>query len=82
MKTDLYTKAVLTVIAISLAGIAVQLTTKEAHAQTQGLLFSPSGSLMVTICDPMGSPTIPGRSRPAWTCADVVNEGVTVKVQR
>ena len=75
MKTDLYTKAVLTVIAISLAGIAVQLTTKDAHAQTQGLLFSPSGALMVTICDPSGS-----RSR--WTCADVLSEGVTVKVQR
>jgi len=81
MKTDLYTKAVLTVIAISLAGIAVQLTTKEAHAQTQGLLFSPSGALMVTICDPVGG-LIPGRARPAWTCADVPSEGVTVKVQR
>ena len=75
MKTDLYTKAVLTVIAISLAGIAIQLTTKDAHAQTQGLLFSPSGALMVTICDPSGS-------RYSWTCADVPREGVTVKVQR
>ena len=51
MQTDLYTKAVLTVIAIALSGIAIQLTTKEAHAQS-GARFSYSGALMVTICDP------------------------------
>ena len=53
MTTDLYTKAVLTVIAISLAGIAVQLTTKEAYAQkTQGFKFAPNGALMVSNCLP------------------------------
>lgn len=38
MKTDLYTKAVLTVIAVSLLLIAVQKTPlmREAHAQGQG----------------------------------------------
>jgi hypothetical protein len=64
MKTDLYTKAVLTVIAISLAGIAIQLTTKEAHAQS-GLRFTPSGSLIVTICN--ASPPSYGSFR----CAEV-----------
>jgi hypothetical protein len=76
MKSDLYTKFVLTAIALSLSVIAIQLTTKDAHAQSQGLMYSPSGALMVTICDPSGN-----RSR--WTCADVDgNAGVTVKVQR
>lgn len=52
MKTDLYTKAILTVIAISLAGIAIQLSTKDANAQAQSkLLFARSGALMVTVCD-------------------------------
>ena len=50
MTTDLYTKAVLTVIAIALSGIAIQLTTKEAHAQS-GFRFSQSGALIVTVCD-------------------------------
>jgi hypothetical protein len=40
MTTDLYTKAVLTVIAIALSGIAIQLTIKEAHAQSQSAKFS------------------------------------------
>ena len=51
MKSDLYTKFVLTVIALSLSVIAIQLTTKEANAQS-GAKFSPSGALIVTICDP------------------------------
>ena len=54
MKTDLYTKAVLTVIAVSLTGIAIQLTIKESHAQHQPTgryVFSPSGALVVSICD-------------------------------
>ena len=52
MKTDLYTKAILTVIAISLAGIAIQLSIKDAHAQAQSkLLFARSGALIVTVCD-------------------------------
>jgi len=50
MQTDLYTKAVLTVIALALAGIAIQLTTKDAHAQSN-FTFMPSGALMVTVCD-------------------------------
>ena len=50
MKSDLYTKVVLTVIALSLSVIAIQLTTKEAHAQS-GLRFAPSGALIVTICN-------------------------------
>ena len=50
MTTDLYTKFVLTVIALSLSVIAIQLTTKEAHAQS-GLRFAPSGALIVTICN-------------------------------
>ena len=78
MTTDLYTKAVLTVIAISLAGIAIQLTVKEAHTQSQSLSFSPSGALMVTICDPTGALGQQG----GWTCADVRNEGLTVTPQR
>jgi hypothetical protein len=54
MTTDLYTKAVLTVIAISLSGIAVQLTTNEAYAQqTQRLKFAPNGALMVSNCMPV-----------------------------
>ena len=50
MKTDLYTKFILTVIALALSGIALQLTTKDAHAQS-GFRFTPSGALMVTVCD-------------------------------
>lgn len=78
MKTDLYTKFVLTVISLSLFVIAIQLTTKEAHAQSQSLRFSPSGALMVTVCDPIGALSRQG----GWTCADVKSEGVTVTVQR
>lgn len=55
MKSDLYTKFVLTVIALSLSVIAIQLTTKEAHAQS-GFRFLPSGALMVSICDSGLSP--------------------------
>ena len=73
MKTDLYTKLVLTAIALSLSVIAIQLTTKDAHAQSQGMI-APSGALMVTICDPSRNP---GR----WTCADV-DKDAGVKVQR
>ena len=51
MKSDLYTKFVLTAIALSLFVIAVQLTTKEAHAQSARFTFTPSGALMVAVCD-------------------------------
>ena len=73
MKTDLYTKFVLTIIAISLTGIAIQLTTKDANAQTytgvRGPIYSPNGALWVTICNPQQSPS--GQT----FCADIVNEG-------
>lgn len=52
MQTDLYTKAVLTVIALALSGIAIQLTTKDAHAQSGGFRFTETGALMVARCDP------------------------------
>lgn len=65
MKTDFYTKAVLTVIAISLAGIAIQLSTKDAHAQAQSrFTFTSSGALVVTVCD-----SVPRGGR--LLCADV-----------
>ena len=51
MTTDRYTKAVLTVIALALSAIAIQLTTKDAHAQQAGFRFTKSGALMVTQCD-------------------------------
>ena len=51
MKTDLYTKVVLTIIAISLSGIAIQMTTKEAHAQQRNFTFTETGALIVSICD-------------------------------
>lgn len=52
MQTDLYTKAVLTVIALALFGIAIQLTTRDAHAQQGGLRFTETGALMVAQCEP------------------------------
>lgn len=51
MKTDLYTKVILTIIAISLTGIAIQMTTKEAHAQAYN---SVSRVQLVAICNPDG----------------------------
>ena len=52
MQTDLYTKAVLTVIALALSAIALQNFIPLAHAQTSGFRFTPTGALMVTNCDP------------------------------
>ena len=78
MTTDLYTKFVLTAIALSLSVIAIQLTTKDAHAQSQGSMYSPSGALMVTICDPS---TPPWNRDIRWTCANV-DKDAGVKVQR
>jgi len=79
MKSDLYTKIVLTVIAVSLSVQVLQIITKAAYAEAQGLLFSPSGALMVSICDPVGPL---GQRRAGWTCADVLNEGVTVTTKK
>ncbi len=45
MKNDLYTKIVLTVVAICLASIAVEHTITSAFAQNQGVV-------KVIICDP------------------------------
>jgi len=64
MQTDLYTKAVLTVIAISLSAIAIQLTTKEAHAQSNKFVFTESGALIVSVCDSNGNPS-------RYNCAEV-----------
>jgi hypothetical protein len=75
MTTDRYTKAVLTIIALSLSIIAIQLTTRDAHAQSGQFVFTQSGALIVSVCDPSGT-----RSR--YTCADVLNEGVTVVPRR
>ena len=52
MQTDLFTKAVLTVIALALSAIAIQLTTKDAHAQSGGFSFTETGALMVVQCEP------------------------------
>lgn len=52
MQTDLYTKAVLTVIALALSAIALQNFIPLAHAQTSGFRFTPTGALMVTNCEP------------------------------
>jgi hypothetical protein len=64
MTTDLYTKAVLTVIAIALSGIAIQLTTKEAHAQSGAFKFTQGGALIVSVCN---SNEVP----PRYRCAEV-----------
>ena len=45
MKSDLYTKAILTVIALALLVIALQLTIPSAFAQNNGII-------KVAICDP------------------------------
>ena len=50
MTTDRYTKVVLTVIALSLSVIAIQLSTKDAQAAQQSFRFTQNGFLMVTDC--------------------------------
>ena len=51
MAVDRYTKAVLTVIAISLGVIAIQLSTTTAHAQAYN---AQSRVQLVAICNPDG----------------------------
>lgn len=48
MSTDLYTKAVLTVIALALSVIALQNFIPPAHAQ-QGFRFTSNGALVVSV---------------------------------
>jgi hypothetical protein len=54
MTTDRYTKAVLTIIAISLSVIAIQIGPKDAHAQSNRFIFAQSGALIVAVCDSNG----------------------------
>ena len=51
MKSDLYTKSILTVIAISLSLIAIEMTTKTANAQAYN---AQSRVQLVAICNPDG----------------------------
>jgi hypothetical protein len=52
MKVDLYTKSMLTIIALMLTFLTVRLYIPDANAQTwQPFIFTPSGALVVTICD-------------------------------
>ena len=57
MKSDLYTKTILTVIAISLSLIAIEMTTKTANAQAYN---AQSRVQLVAICNPDGK-----------SCADI-----------
>jgi NO-binding membrane sensor protein with MHYT domain len=66
MSIDKYTKIILTIIALSLALIAVQMTIREAKAQQYS---SSSGVQLVAICNMHRSPN--GQ----MTCADVVDGG-------
>ena len=47
MKIDIYTKAVLTIIAVSLSAIAIQMAIGSAHAHAGGVQ-------KVAICDELG----------------------------
>lgn len=68
MQTDLYTKAVLTVIAIALTLIAGQMSIPDAHAQR---FSGDNGIQMVAICNPVSSG---GRTN----CADVIGDRLQV----
>jgi glucose uptake protein GlcU len=50
MTTDRYTKVVLTVIALSLSVIAIQLSTKDVQAAQNSFRFTKDGLLMIVIC--------------------------------
>jgi hypothetical protein len=64
MKSDLYTKFVLTVIALSLSVIAIQITIKDANAQS----FSRDGIQRVALCNQ-------NTQGGTYWCADIVNGG-------
>jgi hypothetical protein len=64
MKSDTYTKFILTIIAIALTAIALQTSIKDAHAQSNRFLFTQSGALIVAICDSQGNPS-------RYNCAEV-----------
>jgi len=68
MTIDRYTKAVLTVIGISLAVIALQYFLTPAYAQVRGPIYSPNGAMWVNICNTRQSPD--GQTY----CSDIVNE--------
>jgi hypothetical protein len=69
MTNDRYTKAVLTIIALSLSVIAIQLTTKEAHAQNRGPVYAENGAMWVAVCN------IRSSNDGKTYCADIVNGG-------
>jgi hypothetical protein len=70
---DTYTKAVLTVIAISLAAIAVENSgVLPAHAYEERAVGNLQG---VALCGPV-------QSGKAWECANIVNGALLVRAQR
>ncbi len=69
MKLDLYTKFILTVLAVSTTTIAVNMTLPSANAQR---VDRESGMMMFRICE---------RDGPTINCADVTNDfALKVKV--
>jgi hypothetical protein len=69
MHVDKYTKTVLTVIAIALSAIALQISLPSAFAQSNSFSFTPHGMLRVSVCNPRAS------SDGQVYCADIVNGG-------
>lgn len=68
MNTDRYTKGVLTVIAVSLAAIAVQMAIPDAHAQRYS---RNNGIQMVAVCNLNSEYGV-------TNCADVVGDRLQV----
>lgn len=66
MAADRYTKFVLTIIALSLSVIAVQMLVKDAKAQTYS---NPGGIQLVAICN------MQKNYNGSVTCADIVDGG-------
>ena len=71
IKIDVYTKLVLSVIAVSLMVIAVQMTIPSSYAQQYS---STNGVQLVAICNSVSSN---GRVH----CADVVNDKLQVSAR-